>query len=84
MNSSLELQTCRHDLTAFCEKVSWRNAAELQSEAIHAGRETGKLVNKDLGAAPKSNSVLEFPTIWIVLAKIHSYPEHHGIPVLGC
>ena len=34
MNSSLELQTCRHNLTAFFEKVSWRNAAELQSEAI--------------------------------------------------
>ena len=28
----LELQPCRHDLTGFCEKVSWRNAAELQSE----------------------------------------------------
>ena len=26
-------QPCRHDLTGFCEKVSWRNAAELQSEA---------------------------------------------------
>eukprot|EP01043_Picozoa_sp_COSAG02_P051766 COSAG02_NODE_5491_length_4285_cov_191.599379_2_plen_85_part_00 len=26
MNSSLELQTSRHDLTGFCEKVSWRNS----------------------------------------------------------
>ena len=28
------LQVCRHDLTAFCEKVSWQNSAELQSEVI--------------------------------------------------
>ena len=26
MNSSLELQTSRHDLTGFCEEVSWRNS----------------------------------------------------------
>eukprot|EP01043_Picozoa_sp_COSAG02_P113360 COSAG02_NODE_49604_length_325_cov_15.283186_1_plen_85_part_00 len=26
MNSSLQLQTSRHDLTGFCEKVSWRNS----------------------------------------------------------
>jgi hypothetical protein len=26
VNSSLELQLSRHDLTVFCEKVSWRNS----------------------------------------------------------
>eukprot|EP01043_Picozoa_sp_COSAG02_P032113 COSAG02_NODE_2130_length_9732_cov_4.306031_8_plen_85_part_00 len=26
VNSSLELQISRHDLTGFCEKVSWRNS----------------------------------------------------------
>ena len=26
VNSSLELQLSRHDLTGFCEKVSWRNS----------------------------------------------------------
>ena len=76
------------DMSHHCTFVTCRNTRVqymyLQGRSTHAGRETGKLADKDLPAAVKSNSVLEFPTIWRVLAKIHSYPQHHGIPVLGC
>jgi hypothetical protein len=50
----------------------WRRART----AVHAGRETGKLADKDLPAAVKSNSVLEFPTIWRVPPELLIFIAH--------
>ena len=43
---------------------------------IHAGRETEKLADKDLGAAPKSNSVLEFPAITVLFGEFSRKSTH--------